>query len=409
MSSNHSPQGQCCQTDQNGEPTPMTKTLNFFNTRSRRIEPFVPITPGEVGLYCCGPTVYNYAHIGNLRTYFFEDTLRRALEGAGYAVRHVMNITDVGHLQSDEDLGEDKMAIASRREGRSPWEIAKHYEAEFFRHTDLMNIQRPTVVCRATGHIADMIAMIQRLIEQGHAYESGGNVYYEVATFGQYGEFAQLQLANRQASERVELDPRKRAQFDFALWFSESKYPNQIMKWDSPWGEGFPGWHIECSAMASLYLGEHFDLHCGGIDHVPVHHTNEIAQAEGCFGHRWVNYWMHGEFLTLDADKMSKSSGNFLHLDRLAELGFEPLDYRYLLLTTHYRTQLQLSDDGLAGARAALKTLNNLIHDWRHADAQPGALPVREEVVNAHEDAFWEAIADDLHTPKALAIGWSVA
>src|SRR5262249_36050928 len=254
-----------------------------------RIEAFSPIDPPRVGMYCCGPTVYNHAHIGNLRTYVFEDLLRRTLELFGYSVVHVMNVTDVGHLQSDADTGDDKIEIAARREQKSPWDIARHYEMEYFRHADLLRIKRPTVVCRATEHIPEMIDVISRVIERGHAYVVDGNVYFEVATFPDYESFAGLDLQNQAATDRVEPDPRKRGPADFVLWFSQSKYPNQVMKWPSPWGVGFPGWHIECSAMSSKYLGEHFDIHCGGIDHVPVHHTNEIAQSEGCQGHRpWV-------------------------------------------------------------------------------------------------------------------------
>ena len=243
-------------------------------------------------MYCCGPTVYDVAHIGNLRTYVFEDVLRRTLELFGYRVRHVMNITDVGHLQSDADAGDDKMEIAARRERKSPWEIARHYEAEFFRHADLLWIKRPTVVCRATEHIADMIDMVSRLVARGHAYVVDGNVYFEVATFPTYADFAELDRAQQRTTDRVELDPRKRNAADFVLWFSQSKYPNQIMKWPSPWGVGFPGWHIECSAMASKCLGDHFDIHCGAIDHIAVQRNPNAATAargsiSGCTENSW--------------------------------------------------------------------------------------------------------------------------
>jgi cysteinyl-tRNA synthetase len=359
-------------------------------------------------MYCCGPTVYDYAHIGNLRTYVWEDLLRRALDQAGYAVRHVMNITDVGHLQSDADTGEDKMLLATRRESRSPWEIARFYEDEFFRHCAMLNIQRPHVVCRATEHIPQMVAMIERLLAGGHAYVSGGNVYYAVATFPAYPELAQLQLGAQQATDRVEADSRKRDQADFALWFSESKFPDQVMKWDSPWGVGFPGWHIECSAMASAYLGERIDIHCGGIDHVNVHHTNEIAQSEGCFGHRWVEHWLHGAFLTLDQSKMSKSSGDFLHLDRLVAEGCDPLEYRYLILTAHYRAELSFSLEALKAAAEGLRTLRNLVHDWRYA-AQGDGTASAADGVSRHRSAFWDALSDDLHLPRALAVAWAAA
>ncbi len=385
------------------EPLP----LRFFNTRTRRVEPFAPAAPPKVTLYCCGPTVYNHAHIGNLRTYVFEDLLQRTLRMAGYELHHVMNVTDVGHLESDADEGDDKMMLAAARERKSPWDIARFYEDEFFRHTDMMKIRRPDTVCRATEHIPQMIAMVERLVARGHAYEAGGNVYYDTATFPAYPDFARLQIDAQEATERVDADERKRNPADFVLWFGQSKYPNQIMKWDSPWGTGFPGWHIECSAMASEYLGETIDLHCGGIDHVPVHHTNEIAQSEGCFGHRWVNTWLHGEFLVVDDAKMAKSSGDFLHLDRLVEAGYDPMDYRYLLLTGHYRARLSFGFEALDGARQSLKTLRNLAHDWSYAAGNDP--PWREVLINTWRERFWHALANDLHVPNALAVAWKMA
>lgn len=386
--------------------------LRFFNTRTRTVEPFAPAAPPKVTLYCCGPTVYNHAHIGNLRTYVFEDLLQRTLRMAGYDLHHVMNITDVGHLESDADEGDDKMMLAAARERKSPWDVARFYEDEFFRHTDLMGIRRPDTVCRATEHIPQMIAMIERLVERGHAYEAGGNVYFDTATFPAYPDFARLHMDAQEATERVDADERKRNPADFVLWFSQSKYPNQIMKWKSPWGTGFPGWHIECSAMASEYLGETIDMHCGGIDHVPVHHTNEIAQSEGCFGHRWVDTWLHGEFLVVDEAKMAKSSGDFLHLDRLVEAGYDPMDYRYLLLTGHYRARLSFSFEALDGARQSLRTLRNLAHDWSYAARDGG--PDRETSVREAPDAEWrtrfrDALANDLHVPNALAVAWKMA
>ena len=385
------------------EPCP----LRFFNTRTRKIEPFAPVAPPKVTLYCCGPTVYNYAHIGNLRTYVFEDLLQRTIRLAGYDLHHVMNITDVGHLESDADQGDDKMMLAAARERKSPWDIARFYEDEFFRHTDMMKIRRPDTVCRATGHIPQMIAMIERLVARGHAYAVGGNVYYDTATFPAYPDFARLQMEAQEATERVDADERKRNAADFVLWFGQSKYPNQIMKWESPWGVGFPGWHIECSAMATEYLGEMIDMHCGGIDHVPVHHTNEIAQSEGCFGHRWVNTWLHGEFLVVDDAKMAKSSGEFLHLDRLVEAGYDPMDYRYLLLTGHYRARLSFSFEALDGARQSLRTLRNLAHDWSYA-AQADS-DVRVAAVGEWRERFRAALANDLHVPNALAVAWKMA
>ena len=388
------------------------RTFNFFNTLTRQVETFTPLQAGKVSLYCCGPTVYNYAHIGNLRTYFFEDVLRRSLSLGGYDVHHVMNITDVGHLQSDADDGDDKMQLAAKREQKSPWDIARYYEEAFLKHSEWLNIQRPHTLCRATEHIENMIKMVETLVEKNHAYISGGNVYYDVSTFPQYTELSKLQLDDQQATERVDTDERKRNPSDFVLWFSESKYPNQIMKWDSPWGVGFPGWHIECSAMASKHLGEYLDIHCGGIDHISVHHTNEIAQSEGCFGHKWVNYWMHGAFLTIDQGKMSKSSGNFLHLERLIEEGYHPMEYRYLMLTAHYRAELKFSYESLLSARGALSTFNNLIKGWRYDlnQQQSTADADKDHVaMDRYKEEFWAAITDDLHMPKALTVAWSVA
>jgi cysteinyl-tRNA synthetase len=384
----------------------MARPVRLFNTRTRRVEALAPIDPVAVGMYCCGPTVYDYAHIGNLRTYVWEDLLRRALDQAGYAVRHVMNITDVGHLQSDADTGEDKMLLATRRESRSPWEIARFYEDEFFRHCAMLNIQRPHVVCRATEHIPQMVAMIERLLAGGHAYVSGGNVYYAVATFPAYPELAQLQLGAQQATDRVEADSRKRDQADFALWFSESKFPDQVMKWDSPWGVGFPGWHIECSAMASAYLGERIDIHCGGIDHIPVHHTNERAQSEARFGHRWVNTWMHSEFLLMGEEKMAKSSGQFMRLQVLIDAGFDPVHFRYLCLGARYRSALRFSWDALQGARNAVEGLKDRVIAWKLA---PGRGPGDTEAGEAYRQQFWEAMRNDLDTPVALSVLWGMA
>lgn len=383
--------------------------MRIFNTASRQIETFVPLKENEVGIYACGPTVYHYAHIGNMRTYVFEDILRRTFEKFNYKVNHVMNITDVGHLQSDADDGDDKMLVASRREKKSPWDIAKEYEAAFFQHAEMLNIKRPHIVCRATEHIPEMINMVKTLEEKGYAYESGGNVYFDVSKFPSYTDFASLKLEAHKTTERVSVDQKKRNQTDFVLWFSDSKFPNQIMKWDSPWGKGFPGWHIECSAMSSKYLGEKFDIHCGGIDHIPVHHTNEIAQSDCCHGHKSVHYWMHGAFLTVDAGKMSKSSGDFLTVDKLKKDGFNPLSYRYLILTSHYRNELKFSYDALTSAQ---NTYNNLVERFRtwEQDAKKEDVGAVQEgaAAKTYRQSFWDAMSNDLHTPSALAVAWAV-
>jgi len=379
--------------------------LRIYNTLTREKEEFVPLEAGKVRMYTCGPTVYHHQHIGNLRTYVFEDVLRRVLEFNGYQVNHVMNVTDVGHLQSDADAGDDKMMLAAKREQRSPWDIAREYEAEFLDHTSQLNIKRPTTICRATEHIPEMIDMVSVLVEQGYAYQSGGNVYFDVSKFDRYSDFARLRIENFEKTDRVEHDERKRNQADFALWFSVSKFPNQIMKWASPWGEGFPGWHIECSAMASKYLGKRIDIHCGGIDHIPVHHTNEIAQAECCHGHKWVNYWLHGEHLHDATGKMSKSKGEFLTLDSLTKDEYDALDYRYLLLTAHYRGSVTFSYESLNMARNTLKGLRETVRRLR--DAAEGLPDSPSAAFYEHEASFIAAVNDDLHMPIALTVMWA--
>lgn len=381
--------------------------VQLYNTRSRAKEAFQPLEAGCATVYCCGPTVYNYAHIGNLRTYIFEDLLRRTLARAKYDVQHVMNVTDVGHLQSDADDGEDKMMLAQKRENKSPWDIARFYEDAFFDDCARLEILRPHTVCRATDHIAEMIAMIETLMQKGYAYKGEGdqpNIYFDTAKFSAYRDFARLVPDEGQA--RVEGDERKRNPADFVLWFTleGSKYPNQIMQWDSPWGRGFPGWHIECSAMATKYLGPRIDIHCGGIDHIPVHHTNEIAQSECCLGHEWVNTWLHGEFLLVDQGKMSKSAGAFLTLQKLVDDGYRPMHYRYLCLTAHYRGQLRFSYDSLDQARAAFDTLCHKAEEIRSRNIAPQATP-KAKAAAALIDT---AMRDDLNAPVALAHLWAV-
>ncbi len=384
------------------------KALYFFNSLNRSKALFEPITPETVGLYCCGPTVYNYAHLGNLRTYIFEDILVRTLREAGYKTNHVMNITDVGHLQSDADDGEDKMALAAEREQRSPWEIARYYEDIFFEDCKSLNIARPDVVCRATEHISQIIEFVNRLVQCGVTYESEGNIYYDTTCFTHYHELRGGPVDHSAALSRVENDQGKRLGADFVLWFSKSKFPRQIMKWESPWGIGFPGWHIECSAMASTYLGSRIDIHCGGIDHIPIHHTNEIAQSEACFGHRWVNTWMHGAFLILDKGKMSKSSDNFITIQTLREEGFKPLHYRYLCLGAHYRSELHFSWDALDGAKRGLENLYNRVLALRHASPIKKTVRSVVELADHYRYVFWTALADDLNAPVALSTLWAV-
>jgi cysteinyl-tRNA synthetase len=374
----------------------------LFNTLSRKIEPFFPITKGLVKLYACGPTVYNFAHIGNLRTYIFEDILRRTLEHAGFKVEHVMNITDVGHLESDADAGDDKMELAAKREAKSPWDIARFYEEAFFSDTQKLHIKRPTNICRATEHIQEMIDFIRSLEEQGYTYTVDGNVYFKIDKFKTYADFSRRKLEDLMEGARVDVDSRKQNPLDFVLWFSNSKFPNQIMKWESPWGIGFPGWHIECSAMASKYLGDHFDIHCGGIDHISIHHSNEIAQSEARFQKKWVNVWMHGEFLVLQKEKMAKSKGNFLTLKSLMDNGYDPLHYRYLCLGAHYRSQLLFSFEALDGARNAFESLKNRVLSYR-LNPEKAKNPARKSEVR---EKFFSALYNDLDMPIAMATLW---
>jgi len=382
------------------------RDIHLFNTMGRSVQSFKPLREGEVGFYGCGPTVYNFAHIGNLRTYIFEDILTRMLERFGYSVTHVMNITDVGHLSGDDDTGEDKMVKSARERGKSVLEVAQFYTDAFFTDTERLNIHRPTVVCKATEHIGDMIALIKKIEANGYTYSAGGNLYFDVSKFERYGQLAGLQLDQLKAGARVEVDPNKRNPFDFVLWFTRSKFENQALLWDSPWGLGYPGWHIECSAMSMKYLGEQFDIHAGGVDHIAVHHTNEIAQSEAATGHQWVDYWMHAEFLVLDKGKMSKSSGSFLTLQSLIDKGYDALDYRYFCLGGHYRSQLSFSWEGLDQARAARLALIDRIVALKEGAGAPTEISRLGERAAQYRAAFDEALADDLAMPRALAQLW---
>ncbi len=384
------------------------KPLRLYNSDGRSIQDFKPIEEGKVGLYCCGPTVYNYAHIGNLRAYTHWDVLRRTLERFGYQVKHIMNITDVGHLTGDGDDGEDKMLKGAREKKMSVWEIAEYFTEAFFADIDNLNIKHPDVSCKATEHIPQMIRMVERLEERGFTYISGGNVYFDTTRLPDYGRMALLDRQELQHGARVTVDSNKHDPMDFVLWFTKSKFENQAMQWESPWGTGYPGWHLECSAMSSEYLGEHFDIHTGGIDHIPVHHTNEIAQSEGAFGHRWVNYWIHNEFLIMKSGKMSKSKGGFLTLQSLIDDGYDALDYRYFLLGGHYRSQLVFSTESLDGARSARRSLIGRISALRRelaSDRQPGK---PDPAAQSRLDAFDEALGDNLNTPRALAELWGL-
>jgi len=398
-----------------------TPQLQLYNSDGRELQKFISIEDCRVRLYCCGPTVYDYAHIGNLRAYTHWDILRRTLIQFGYQVRHVMNITDVGHLSDNADSGEDKMLEGARRQKASVWEIAEFYTRVFFKDIERMNILSPHIACRATRHIPEMIELVQRLIEREMAYVERGNVYFDTAKIPDYGRMALIGRQDLQHGSRVDVDENKHNPQDFVLWFTRSKFEHQAMLWDSPWGRGYPGWHLECSAMSMKYLGERIDIHTGGIDHIQVHHTNEIAQSEGALGHRWVNYWIHNEFLIMKDQKLSKSEGEIITLQHLCDMGYHPLDYRYFLLGAHHRTQLVYSRDLLNNARMTRKSLNRRIAtlkeevEAKKKDGRGSASRANSsgEAIYRFGDrgtlrleSFHAALGEDLNTPRALAELW---
>ncbi len=382
--------------------------LTLYDNLARSLRPFEPLDPsGAVGLYTCGPTVYDYQHIGNYRTFLFEDVLKRVLRWNGHRVRHVMNVTDVGHLVTDADDGEDKMEKGARRTGKSAWEIAELYTRAFVDDLRALRIEPADVLCRATDHIADQIAFIVDLEREGFTYRTSDGVYFDTAKQASYGVLARLDRAGLVAGKRVEMGEKKSAT-DFALWKLSPSHEQRAMEWDSPWGRGFPGWHIECSAMAQKYLGDLFDIHCGGEDHIPVHHTNEIAQTEARVGTTLARYWMHGYFLvesSADAEggeKMSKSRGDFLRVATLIERGYDPLAYRYLCLTAHYRTQLTFTWEALDGARAALGRLRAGFFGLEQGQTD-AADPDHDAL-----ERFTRELNADLNLPRAVAVLWDV-
>jgi cysteinyl-tRNA synthetase len=375
--------------------------MKLFNTLGHQLQEFGPLRPPRVGMYTCGPTVYHYAHIGNLRTYLFEDFLKRTLLMNGFQVTHVMNITDVGHLTSDEDEGEDKMELGAAREGKTVWQIAEYFTEAFQEDLRRLNILFPDVWCKATDHIQEQIDLIRALEQKGFAYTIADGVYFDSSLLIDYGKLARLDREGLMAGARVEMAAGKRHPTDFALWKFSPKDKQREMEWESPWGIGFPGWHIECSAMATKYLGSEFDIHCGGVDHIPVHHTNEIAQSESALGTKpWVKYWLHGEFLLLDKGKMSKSSGEFLTLQALIDKGYDPLAYRYLAFTAHYRRPLTFNEEALDGAQNALRKLRNRVTDLKAVNGKTGSVSA------TYWGRFREALDNDINTPQALAAMW---
>ena len=374
--------------------------LRLYNTASRSVEPFtLPEGVPAVRLYCCGPTVYHFAHIGNLRTYVFEDVLRRGLEYFGFAVKHVVNITDVGHLTSDEDEGEDKMEKGAARTGKTVWEVADFYTQAFMKDIALLNILNPSVWCKATDHIQEQVDLVQTLESKEYTYRTSDGIYFDSAKFKSYADFARLDIDSLQEGARVDKGEKHNIT-DFALWKFSPVETRRAMEWPSPWGVGFPGWHIECSAMAMKHLGQTLDIHCGGTDHVRIHHTNEIAQSECATGKPFARFWMHGEFLRMgESAKMSKSSGEFLTLDVLIRDGFHPMEYRLMALTSHYRNYLNFSYDALENARESLKALRKKTDPLIGQGGSIGSTKAKE-----WQAKFREAIGDDLNTSKALGI-----
>jgi len=374
--------------------------MKLYNTLTRRKETFEPIEDNKVRMYNCGPTVYNYATIGNFRAFIFADVLRRTLEYFNYDVTQIMNITDVGHMTSDADEGEDKMAKAAREQRKGPWQIAEFYMKAFFEDLDTLNIQRAHKYPRATEHIEEMVQAVETLLEKGHAYEVNGNIYYDVTSFPGYGRLSGNTLEQLNAGARIEVNPEKRNPYDFALWKQD---PKHVMQWDSPWGRGFPGWHIECSAMSMRYLGEQLDIHTGGEDNIFPHHDCEIAQSEGVTGKSpFVKYWMHTRFLLVDGQKMSKSLGNFFTLRDLLEKGCDPMAVRYVLMSTHYRQPLNFTLDGVDAAREAIRRLKDFRLRLREAAAAQDN-PALPAVLERGRRGFEDALADDLNTSAALA------
>ena len=378
--------------------------MKLYNTLTRKIEVFKPNEEGIVKLYTCGPTVYSYAHIGNMRSYISHDILDKTLRYLGYEVTRCMNITDVGHLTSDSDSGEDKMLKGAKREHKTVLEIADFYTEEFFKDFSLVNNKKPEIISKATDNIDEYIKIISTLIDKGYAYSSGGNVYFDISKLDDY-----YALTNHKEDEMVvgvregvEEDSNKRNQGDFALWFTKSKFEDQELKWDSPWGTGYPGWHIECTGISIKYLGEHLDIHGGGVDNIFPHHTNEIAQSESYLGHKWCNYWFHSEHLLDETGKMSKSKGAILTVSKLKEDGYDPLAYRFMCLNSHYKKQLVFSYDALKQAEDTLNKLrdriSNLVDDNNY----------NEDVFNKYNDLFKEALSDNLNTSNALTVLYDV-
>ncbi len=378
--------------------------MYLYNTLTRKIEEFIPYEKGKVKMYTCGPTVYHFAHIGNLRSYIMEDILEKSLKYIGYDVKRVMNITDVGHLTSDSDSGEDKMLKGAKREHKTVLEIAKMYTESFKSDAEKLNIRWPDIVSKATDNIPEYIKMITKLLDTGYAYIAGGNVYFDTSKLNDYYVLTNHKIDEMVVGVRegVEEDNNKKNQADFVLWFTKSKFDDQELKWESPWGLGYPGWHIECSCISLKYLGEYLDIHCGGVDNIFPHHTNEIAQTESYVGHKWCNYWFHVEHLLDKSGKMSKSNGEFLTISLLESKGYNPLSYRFMCLQSHYRKQLLFTYDALDIAEATYKKLKNKVLSL-NKDGK-----INEEVFKEYKDKFMKTLEDDLNTANSISIIYDV-
>ena len=376
-------------------------SMKIFNTLTRKKEDFKPLNEKEIRMYSCGPTVYYFAHIGNLRAYLFMDNLRRVLKYNGYNLKHVMNITDVGHLVSDADEGEDKMMKAAKRENKNPFEIAEFYMNAFLADIDKLNVDRPEIIARATEHIDAMEQYVKKIIENGFSYQTEDTVYFDTSKLDKYGMLSNRNVDEQKAGARVEFDKNKKNISDFAIWIKAPE--NHIMKWDSFFGKSYPGWHLECSAMGYKYLGEQFDIHTGGVDHIPIHHENEIAQSKGFSGKVPANYWMHVEFLQINGGKMSKSLNNLYTLKDLEEKGYEPLVYRMFNFTSNYRAQINFTFEAMDAAKVALNRLREGY--LKHAE---GIDDIEDNIIKEYEEKFLDAINDDLNMPVAMSVVWDV-
>jgi len=385
--------------------------MKLYNTLTKKIEKFKPLNPSIVTFYSCGPTVYDYTHIGHMRTYTNNDILKRVLSYLGYKVNHVMNITDVGHLTGDDDTGEDKLEKGAKKSKKTVWEVAAFFTDYFFKTTSALNIIKPETICPATKHIKEMIEMIKKLEEKGFTYKTKEAIYFDVSKFKNYGKLSGQKLEEKikKAREEVYLDPEKKHPADFALWFFRvGRFADHTMHWDSPWGDGFPGWHIECSAMSTKYLGQPIDIHSGGVDHIPVHHENEIAQSEAANEKQFVRFWFHNNFLMVDNQKMSKSLGNFYTIDDLKKNQIDPLAIRYLFLQSHYRQVMNFTWQSAKASQNSYHNLLNKIRELKQEEEKLSSKDIDSNSFNQYKQKFLQLIENDLEIPQAVALMWEM-